>query len=105
MQFELFSENWQPFATQAESTAFLRRACAKYEVLNLSYWFLGSSSRITDKLTWLSTYDEGYMAIYMRNLSPPRDPAFQRCFTRRMPLDWAEVRNSDDTVREVQHIA
>src|SRR5260221_9751613 len=105
MQFDAFSENWQPFATQHESSAYLRQACAKYGVLNLSYWFFGVSSPAADRPTWLSTYDDDYMTVYMRDFSPPRDPAFHTCFARLMPLDWAEVRNSSDLTREIHHVA
>ena len=105
VQFDVFAESWQPFASADESAAYLRRACSKYSVLNLSYWFLGSSSHLPDRLTWLSTYDESYMSVYMRDYSPRGDPAFDVCFTRYLPLDWAEVRDNDDTTRRIHQVA
>lgn len=103
--FDIFTEASQPFANANESALYLRQAREKFNVQNLSYWFLGSSTRIPDRLTWLSTYDEQYMSIYMRDYSPLGDPAFDVCFTRLMPLDWAEIREADDTTKSIHHTA
>ena len=105
MQFDIFSEIWQPFANQEELLAYLQQACARYSVLNLSYWFFGVSSAAADKPTWLSTYDEDYMTIYKRDFAPPRDPAFRTCFATLMPLDWGSIRNDSDLTREIHHVA
>jgi DNA-binding CsgD family transcriptional regulator len=104
-RFDVFSEAWQPFADAAESADYLRTARERLAVLNLSYWFLGSSTRIPDRLTWLSTYDEAYMSIYMRDYSPLGDPAFDICFARLLPFDWAELRDADETARAIHHVA
>jgi len=104
-QFDIFSEASQPFADADESAAYLRRACAKFNVLNLSYWFLGTSKQFPDRLTWLSTYDERYMSIYMRDYTPLGDPAFHICFNRLLPLDWAELRESDETAKSMHSTA
>ncbi|MFT3986858.1 helix-turn-helix transcriptional regulator [Aestuariivirga sp.] len=88
-----------------ESRKYLLRAREKFDVLNLSYWFLGTSAQTPDRMTWLSTYDETYTSIYMRDFSPLGDPAFNICFSRQLPLDWAEVRASDNSVEEIHHVA
>ena len=94
--FDIFSEVSRPFADAAESGDYLRGARQKFNVLNLSYWFLGASKQLPDRLTWLSTYDENYMSVYMRDYTPLGDPAFTICFDRLLPLDWAEIRDADN---------
>jgi hypothetical protein len=54
-RFDIFSEPVKPFANTDESTAYLYGARERFGVCNLSYWFLGTSNRMPDKLTWLST--------------------------------------------------
>ena len=56
-------------------------------------------------MTWLSTYDERYMSIYMREYSPLGDPAFSVCFSRLLPFDWRELRDSDETHKSIQRTA
>lgn len=104
-QFDIFGATSTPFASTEESVGFLRRARDRFDVLNLSYWFLGASTDIPDRMTWLSTYDEDYMAIYMRDYTPIKDRAFNVCFRRLMPLDWDEVRNTDETVQHIHEVA
>lgn len=104
-KFDIFNAPSAPFADAAESASVLRKARDEFDVLNLSYWFLGTSNRVPDKMTWLSTYDERYMSIYMRDMSPQSDPAFDICFRRLMPVDWAEVRASNDEVNPMHSIA
>ena len=84
---------------------YLRGARDRFSVLNLSYWFLGASTQLPDRLTWLSTYNEEYMAVYMRDYSPIKDPAFNVCFHRLLPLDWDEVRVSDSRVQPIHEVA
>jgi DNA-binding CsgD family transcriptional regulator len=103
--FDIFSEPTQPFASLEESADYLDSAKDKFGVLNLSYWFVGADPARTDALTWLSTYDPGYTKIYMNDYSPRGDPAFGACFRRLLPLDWSEVRNTDDTTRTIHEIA
>ena len=103
--FDFFKEKARPFATVEESSGYLRNARDRFNVLNLSYWFLGASTQLPDRLTWLSTYDEEYMAIYMRDYSPIKDPAFTLGFNRLLPLDWDEVRISDRTVETIHRVA
>lgn len=103
--FDIFNASLAPFANAGESADFLRSARDRFGVLNLSYWFLGASPEIPDRMTWLSTYDESYMALYMRDYTPLKDRAFQICFQRLLPLDWDEVRNSDRTVQHIHEIA
>ena len=91
--FDIFNEPYNPFSTLEESTDYLLKACDRYDVLNLSYWFLGKSLQFPDRMTWLSTYDQDYMSVYMREYSPQGDPVFSICFDRLLPLDWAEVRD------------
>ena len=104
-KFDVFNAPSAPFANTAESARFLRGARDEFGVLNLSYWFLGTSNRLPDKMTWLSTYDERYMTIYMRDMSPQSDPAFDICFRRLLPVDWAEVRTTNDEVNPMHSIA
>lgn len=103
--FDIFSATQEPFESPEESAAFLRAARDRLGVLNLSYWFLGSSNAVPDRMTWYSTYDEGYTAIYMRDYSPLKDRAFHLCFSRRRPLDWNEARSSDVTVQDIHAVA
>jgi DNA-binding CsgD family transcriptional regulator len=104
-RFDIFSETVKPFVNTDESASYLRAARERFDVLNLSYWFLGTSNRIPDKLTWLSTYDERYMSIYLRDMSPLGDPAFDLCFQRLLPVDWAEVRTAHEEVNPMHSIA
>ena len=55
-RFDLFTEARQPFASARESSEYLKRARDRFSVQNLSYWFLGSSPQMPDRLTWLSTW-------------------------------------------------
>lgn len=105
LQFDIFDAVSSPFANTSESVGFLRMARDRFSVLNLSYWFLGASTDIPDRMTWLSTYNEDYMAIYMRDYTPVRDRAFNICFRRLLPLDWAEVRDIDTTVQHIHEVA
>jgi DNA-binding CsgD family transcriptional regulator len=105
INFDIFNEPSQPFANADESATYLRAARERFSVLNLSYWFLGASSQMPDRLTWLSTYDQNYMSIYMRDYTPLGDPAFKICFNRRLPLDWAEIRDADTTAKDIHHTA
>ena len=85
--------------------AFLHAARDRFSVLNLSYWYLGATSDLPDRLTWFSTYSENYMAVYMRDYTPLKDRAYQICFQRLLPLDWDDVRNTDDSVRHIHEVA
>lgn len=103
--FDIFSARQEPFADEGESADFLRAARDRFGVLNLSYWFLGASSAIPDRMTWCSTYAEDYMAVYLRDYSPLKDRAFEICFRRLLPLDWAELRHRDQTVQHIHEVA
>lgn len=103
--FDIFSEATEPFESLEESADYLDTAKDKFGVLNLSYWFVGADPTASDGLTWLSTYDRDYTSIYMNDYSPRGDPAFGACFRRVLPLDWSEVRNTDDTTRAIHEIA
>jgi DNA-binding CsgD family transcriptional regulator len=83
----------------------LRSARDRFQVLHLSYWFLGSLQNAPDRMKWLSTYDESYTAVYMREYSPHGDRAFSVCFSRLLPLDWDEVRRSDASVERIHATA
>jgi DNA-binding CsgD family transcriptional regulator len=104
-RFDIFTASQQQFADGSESAAFLRAARDSFGVLNLSYWFLGASSDVPDRMIWFSTYDAGYMAHYMRDYTPLRDRAFNLCFRRLLPLDWAEARGADETVQSIHATA
>jgi DNA-binding CsgD family transcriptional regulator len=103
--FDIFGEVSRPFASSAESASYLATARDRFQVLNLSYWFLGRSQHTPDKITWLSTYDERYMNTYMKQTTPLGDPAFEVCFHRLLPLDWAELRDANETVIHMQETA
>lgn len=103
--FDIFTASQQQFADGSELAAFLRTARDRFGVLNLSYWFLGASSEVPDRMIWFSTYDESYMAHYMRDYTPLKDRAFNICFRRLLPLDWAEVRSADETVQNIHQTA
>ena len=104
-RFDIFNATLAPFSNMSESGAFLRSARDRFGVLNLSYWFLGASPELPDQMTWLSTYDESYMAIYMRDYTPLKDKAFQVCFQRLLPLDWDEVRSTEESVQHIHEVA
>lgn len=104
-QFHIFNEAATPFASFDESTGYLKQSRDRFDVLNLSYWFLGASTQLPDRLTWLSTYSQDYMSIYMRDYTPIKDRAFSICFNRLLPLDWEEVRSNDSTVRHIHEVA
>lgn len=104
-QFDIFGAEASPFASAEESADFLRLARDGFDVLNLSYWFLGASKDIPDRMTWLSTYHQDYMALYMRDYTPVRDRAFNICFRRLLPLDWDEARQTDTTVQHIHEVA
>lgn len=103
--FDIFSARHEPFASEGESAAFLRAARDRFGVLNLSYWFLGASSAVPDRMTWCSTYGEDYRAVYLRDYSPLKDRAFEICFRRLLPLDWAELRFKDQSVQHIHEVA
>jgi DNA-binding CsgD family transcriptional regulator len=104
-RFDIFNATLAPFSDMSESGTFLQSARDRFGVLNLSYWFLGSSPELPDQMTWLSTYDESYMAIYMRDYTPLKDKAFQICFQRLLPLDWDEVRSTEQSVQHIHEVA
>ena len=104
-RFDIFNASRQPFADSRESFEFLRSARDLFGVLNLSYWFLGASNDIPDRMSWFSTYDQAYTALYLRDFSPLRDQAFRLCFQRLLPLDWAEIRDADETVARIHAVA
>jgi DNA-binding CsgD family transcriptional regulator len=104
-RFDIFSACREPFASRSESCAFLQSARDAFGVLNLSYWFLGTSNDIPDRMSWFSTYDEGYVALYLREVTPHRDKAFQLGFRRLLPLDWDELRREDETVNTIHALA
>ena len=103
--FDIFNEPYNPFSTLEESTDYLLKACDRYDVLNLSYWFLGKSLQFPDRMTWLSTYSPDYMSVYLREFSPHGDPVFSICFDRLLPLDWAGLRMTDATAKIIHHTA
>lgn len=103
--FDIFSASREPFANSSESCSFLHRSCERLGVLNLSYWFLGTSSDIPDRMSWFSTYDQGYMELYRREFTPLRDRAFQIGFRHLLPVDWEEVRRADQTVASIHALA
>jgi DNA-binding CsgD family transcriptional regulator len=104
-RFDIFSATTSPFLDFEQSAGFLRDARDEFGVLNLSYWFLGASTDIPDRMTWLSTYHEEYMAVYMRDYTPLKDRAFNICFNRLLPLDWEDVRSTDETVQHIHDVA
>ena len=104
-RFNIFSASTHPFEDERESSGFLAAARDRFGVLNLSYWFLGASNDVPDRMTWLSTYDEGYVAVYLREYTPLRDGAFRTCFRNLLPLDWAELRRTDRTVERIHTVA
>jgi DNA-binding CsgD family transcriptional regulator len=104
-RFDIFTATTSPFSDFEESANFLRSARDEFDVLNLSYWFLGASTDIPDRMTWLSTYHEEYMAVYMRDYTPLKDRAFNICFNRLLPLDWDDVRSTDETVQHIHEVA
>jgi hypothetical protein len=104
-RFDIFSACREPFSSRSESCAFLRSARDAFGVLNLSYWFLGTSNDIPDRMSWFSTYDEGYVAVYQREVTPLKDRAFQLGFRQLLPLDWDELRRDDETVNSIHALA
>jgi DNA-binding CsgD family transcriptional regulator len=103
--FDIFNEAAKPFSDQGESDSYLAGARDRFGVAHLSYWFLGKSQHMPDRLTWLATYDKNYMNTYMQQTTPLGDPAFEVCFNRLLPLDWAEFHDANDTVLAMQERA
>ena len=103
--FDIFNASASPFTGVSESADYLRAARDRFDVLNLSYWYLGASTDIPDRMTWLSTYHEDYMAHYMRDYTPLKDRAFNICFKRLLPLDWEELRSTDQSVKDIHDVA
>jgi DNA-binding CsgD family transcriptional regulator len=104
-RFDVFSEIKTPFSNAEESAGYLRAARDRLGVMNFSYWYLGTSNRLPDRMTWLSTYDQRYMDIYLKQMSPLGDPAFDLCFARLLPVDWNEVRSEHEVVKPMHEIA
>lgn len=104
-RFDIFSASRKPFTGKEELAECLRDARDWFGVLHLSYWFLGNSSAVPDRMIWYSTYDEAYMAHYMRDFTPLGDRAFTLCFRRMMPLDWAEARRAEESVNAIHELA
>lgn len=104
-RFDIFSARQGVFSDLVEPLAMLRSARDHFQVHHLSYWFVGSLEQAPERMIWLSTYDENYTSVYMREFSPLKDSAFRLCFHRLMPLDWDEVRNADETVRRIHATA
>ncbi len=103
--FDIFNASREFFADGAESCRFLRSSCERLGVLNLSYWFLGTSSEIPDRMSWFSTYDQGYTELYQREFTPLRDKVFQIGFRDLLPVDWENVRRVDETVASIHELA
>lgn len=104
-RFDIFSASRKPFAGRDDSAEYLRTARDRFGVLHLSYWFLGTSNAVPDRMIWFSTYDEAYMAQYLNDFTPLGDRGFALCFRRMMPLDWTEARMMDESVNAIHALA
>lgn len=103
--FDIFDEVSEPFGTAQESQAFLTRACDRYNVLNLSYWFFGKSAELPDRVSWQSTYPRDFVANYLSEHTPQSDPIFRICLAGSQPLDWGAVRSGDKAVNSIHENA
>ena len=103
--FDIFQESSEAFRSSAEAVAYLNGAKRHHGVSNLSYWFLGEKHEQGARATWLSTYDQRYMALYMRDIKPASDPIFDIGFARQMPLDWAEFHGYSATTESMEEMA
>jgi DNA-binding CsgD family transcriptional regulator len=103
--FDIFSAATTPFAGAADCRDYLRQSCDQFGALHLSYWHLGASVDLPDRMLWLSTYCDDYTRTYMREFSPLGDPGFRYCFRSHLPIDWDECRRAFAGVRRIHEIA
>jgi DNA-binding CsgD family transcriptional regulator len=103
--YDIFEEGSAPFGDTAGAVGYLNHMRTRYKVSNLSYWFLGRKQEEGARATWLSTYDQRYVALYMRDIKPASDPIFGIGFARRSPLDWAEFHGFNETTESMEEMA
>jgi DNA-binding CsgD family transcriptional regulator len=103
--FDVFQEAAGQFASPDDAVGYLNSAKKRYGVSNLSYWFLGDRSEQGARPTWLSTYDQRYVALYMRDIKPTTDPIFEIGFARQLPLDWSEFHGFSATTESMEEMA
>ena len=90
------------FSSFEEATQYLERMCRVLGVKHLSYWSLSVVDGLPDQVTWIATYDPGYMAHYMGHYTPLGDPAFERAMERPIVIDWTELNAEDETALKIQ---
>lgn len=103
--FDIFQEASEAFSSSGEAVRYLNGNKTRYGVSNLSYWFLGERHEQGSRATWLSTYDQRYVALYMRDIKPSTDPIFDIGFARQMPMDWAEFHGFNQTTESMEEMA
>lgn len=102
MSFNAKREPSGLFTSFEEATQYLEKMCRVLGVKHLSYWNISVVDGMPDQVTWISTYDPGYMAHYMGQYTPLGDPAFENSAERPNVIDWNETSATDDTIRKMQ---
>ena len=103
--FDVFQEAAGQFSSSGDAVSYLNNAKQRYGVSNLSYWYLGAKHEQGARQTWFSTYDQRYVALYMRDIKPATDPIFEIGFARQTPLDWAEFHGFSETTESMEEMA
>ena len=102
MSFNAKKEPDGLFSSFEEATQYLERMSRVLGVKHLSYWSLSVVDGQPDQVTWIATYDPGYMAHYMGHYTPLGDPAFEKAFERPGVIDWTELNAEDATALKIQ---
>ena len=102
MSFNAKKESAGLFTSFEEATQYLERMCRVLGVKHISYWSLSVVDGMPDQVTWIATYDPGYMAHYMGQHTPLGDPAFEQALERSQVIDWTELNASDAIAEKIQ---
>jgi hypothetical protein len=82
--------NLAPFRTFEEATIFLEETVQRAGVRHLSYWSLQYVDGAPNHVVWVSTYDPGYMSLYMKKFTPLGDEVIGRVVDDHAVIDWVE---------------
>lgn len=90
MCFDPRREPREAFTSFEEATQYLEKMCRVFAVRHFSYWSVSLLHGQPDQVTWIATYDPGYMAHYMGHYTPLGDPAFESATGLATMIDWTE---------------
>jgi hypothetical protein len=100
--FDVHAEADRPFGSFTEATEYLEATAARLGVRHLSYWCMSYVDDTPDQVTWIASYDPGYMNHYMAHYTPLGDPVFEM---EAAIIDWADANAADATAQEMQDAA